>query len=728
MSAHTSHSEDTSPPGDLLSDTPLEHPSRDLLGRSRFAEVIAQSIAGLAGTDSFVFAVCGPWGCGKSTLINFVLHHLSEKQKPGVPFLVVKFNPWWFSGSEQVLNAFLGQMSAALGRHDQKGRLPQLAKRIRLLAKILQPLRLVPGVPPVVGDLAAGLHSSAGTVEAIGEIHDQDVTTLRCEIDTALTTLDHRVLVVVDDIDRLTATQVAQVFLVIRSVADFPNTVYLIGLDPEVVSETLTKEYGVDGSAFLEKIIQMPFSVPMPTGTLIQSLFLRHIESMMHDCEFKGQKYVDFGNIFHDGVKPLLKTPRAAKRIINHLRVAYAALRGEVYVPDLIGIIALEAILPTAVGFVRDNAAHFVGSVGDSEDPAAGKVFCDKWLEEYDQETRSILEATLARLFPRFEAMQGGNRHGGDWEGGWRSDMRVCSEAHFDKYFMLGPQAGTINEADWRGIIERVSDAEAFDRHVLMVCKETGSEPGLTKAMEFLERAQNHGRHKASPETASALFQSLCRLGDDLIAQEDEQFIYLLSIQNELRMQWALQSTLEASGTQQERDALVLSTFHSSMSFATLVGFYKALGYQHNLWGVHSQSAGDKETLVSGKAHTASGELLLSRIEEFARSGALAEHSLWKSIWDGWVLLGAQAPAQKWLESLYATDRGLAKIVRAATSRPRQAMMGDRVATSALAVDVKSLADVFDLDECKERAKRIVDEEPDWLTADLRIPLEALLK
>jgi predicted KAP-like P-loop ATPase len=57
-------------------DTPLQDPSQDLLGRSRFARGLAQGILQMDAEHGFVVALHGPWGSGKSTTLNFVLHYI----------------------------------------------------------------------------------------------------------------------------------------------------------------------------------------------------------------------------------------------------------------------------------------------------------------------------------------------------------------------------------------------------------------------------------------------------------------------------------------------------------------------------------------------------------------------------------------------------------------------------------------------------------------------------
>jgi len=66
----------------------------DLLGYYPFAETLTEGIYNCQSADGLVVALYGPWGTGKSTLLNFVEHALTKKEKH---ITIVRFNPWWFS-------------------------------------------------------------------------------------------------------------------------------------------------------------------------------------------------------------------------------------------------------------------------------------------------------------------------------------------------------------------------------------------------------------------------------------------------------------------------------------------------------------------------------------------------------------------------------------------------------------------------------------------------------
>ena len=84
------------------------------------------------------------------------------------------------------------------------------------------------------------------------------------------------VLVIIDDIDRLSSEQIRLNFQLVASVAKFPNTAYLLVFDKEVVVKSLEKVQEVDGEDYLEKVIQMPIQIPdIHKGNLHAVLFTR---------------------------------------------------------------------------------------------------------------------------------------------------------------------------------------------------------------------------------------------------------------------------------------------------------------------------------------------------------------------------------------------------------------------------------------------------------------------
>lgn len=72
-------------------------------------------------------------------MLNFVRHYLNDMEH-GRRLLIVSYNPWWFSGHEDLVKAFFGQLRAQLG--ERKGLPPKVANKLTDLAEALSEVRL----------------------------------------------------------------------------------------------------------------------------------------------------------------------------------------------------------------------------------------------------------------------------------------------------------------------------------------------------------------------------------------------------------------------------------------------------------------------------------------------------------------------------------------------------------------------------------------------------------
>ena len=253
----------------LLPDTALDDPQLDRLDRAQFAESLSASIQSLQGNDSFVIGLCGPWGSGKTSVLNFVLAGL-DKGEDDSP-IVLRFNPWWFSGREQLLEAFLTQFTATLDMPKRGEKAKKAGKLLGTLSAALRPVSLIPFIGEAAKAGREAVDALAGASKSIGEAASQNVVAIRKEIDELLTDSPNRIIVVMDDIDRLAAKEIAQLFLILKAVADFPRTAYLLAFDQAVVTQAINEQLGVDGKTYLEKIVQLQIDVP-PTAQTALSL------------------------------------------------------------------------------------------------------------------------------------------------------------------------------------------------------------------------------------------------------------------------------------------------------------------------------------------------------------------------------------------------------------------------------------------------------------------------
>ncbi len=90
-------------------DNPIEQPGDDSLGRASVARDFVDQVLSLDSSKGLVVGVLGPWGSGKTSFINLARNRLADSDVP-----VLEFNPWMFSGADQLVESFFVEIAAEL--------------------------------------------------------------------------------------------------------------------------------------------------------------------------------------------------------------------------------------------------------------------------------------------------------------------------------------------------------------------------------------------------------------------------------------------------------------------------------------------------------------------------------------------------------------------------------------------------------------------------------------
>ena len=350
---------------------------------------------------------------------------------------VIDFNPWMFSGSDQLVDFFFTQIGAEL-KIKNKRRFRKIAKLLQKYGGILRPaFQLIPFPGAgAVGDLIVG---AAGTRNA-----DRSVQKVKDDITEVLSKLEKPIVVVIDDIDRLTKIEIREIFKLVRLTASFPNIIYLLAFDRERVEQALSED-GVSGRAYLEKIVLLSFDVPQASEKLLRSRALAELERILSPVTNATLDEDRWPSAYSEVIEPLLSNIRDVTRYAISAKQTIKDLGDKV---DLVDLLAMEALrvfrpeifrrLPTLRNELA-GAGVIAGGAGKRTRKDIEELFKDSADEGYSSAIESLLNefpgnetvaALLAYVFPASQ-----HDHMSEELNTWRTERRMAHIDFLNLYF-----------------------------------------------------------------------------------------------------------------------------------------------------------------------------------------------------------------------------------------------------------------------------------------------------
>lgn len=508
----------------LGADRPIDDPGSDLFGHARFAQMLAKSVLRASPSHGMVVGIYGPWGSGKSTVLNFI-EKLVEQDSHSRPdaegiadVIVLRFNPWWFSGREDLLRRFFVELSRAINKKAPK--LVSVSRAARNLAAAVSKIQGF-ATDPLAKVAVEGALVAIQAAEQLLE-PSTDVCSLKRDLDAALAAEVRRVLVLVDDVDRLPPQEMLDVFQLLKSVGDLTGVTYVLALDRAVVANALSKTFGGFGEGYLDKIVQVPFELPPPTDDALRAQLFASLDDDLVNQLLPFVELEHFNRVFTYGVGALLSTPRHVVRLANALAVTFPSVSGDVNPTDFLALEALRLNVPTAYQAIRDNPDAFVGArplvaSRDSELQDALVREHDTWLAKTG-DARATVEHIVARLFP-------GLLKGGGPSNSERSLLRrrICHEECFAAYFRYSLSPDEATGAELTRLLG-ACDVEAAEA-VFGACLGTDPRAYPSKYLSLLERLSTHLRARQPVVNAETLLAAVLATSDAATRRGNRLFV-----------------------------------------------------------------------------------------------------------------------------------------------------------------------------------------------------------
>ncbi len=514
-------------PATRATDRPLTDPSHDHFQRAPFAQRIAQTLIARQSSDSIVVGLYGKWGEGKSTVLNFIRKSLAEAPDQVV---VLNFNPWRFSDETQLLLNFFGELAKIIGQN----LLTNKQRAIKGFGSYVAPLIPSLSIGPVSADISKSLEALLKTAQP--EVDEQ-----RARIEQLIMESRKRVVVIIDDIDRLEKTQIQAVFRLVKLTADFKQTAYLLAFDDAMVARAIGEVFAsgtedeagsrtlLAGQNFLEKIIQVPLRLPPARADALLDFCFKRVDEALLEAgvEINDADAQRIGSSLRNTILPRLATPRLAVRYANAIAFSLPLLKGEVNPVDFLLVEVMNVFYPELYKFVARHETKLTGSARDfsgelfpSKQHASGesgKTAMDMALDKYkSHDERKAAFALLCTLFPRVKKATSSPGLF-DSNPGLTSltaeeltrYQHIAAPTHFGRYF-----AYTILPGD-------VSDQQFADFISLPYSEQSEVVPGLIGQLgmsTFLQKISLRGSSLNS-EQARSLWKLVSTISPDLSSE-----------------------------------------------------------------------------------------------------------------------------------------------------------------------------------------------------------------
>ena len=293
----------------ILNDWPIEHKEEDIFDLEDESIKLAEKIKILDRKKTWSLAITAPWGTGKTSFLNLILEHISKRD-----FEVVRFIPRDSKSYKTIQEDFFNSIACVLSKYD--------SRCSKTLKDYMASLQLI---------------DNRGVVEKLVNFYRiWNKDSLKDSIKKSFVSLDKKVLVIIDDFDRLSKDEILEVLKLIDSNAAFTNLVFLTAYDKEQVNKSLGDSYTTKDAYFVDKFFNLEFTIPSRPYSYIS----RYIEDKL--CKFLNANKSEKKNIQQTITnrsslfEEYIPTLRDAKRFINQFVLDYKQVRGDVIIDEFL--------------------------------------------------------------------------------------------------------------------------------------------------------------------------------------------------------------------------------------------------------------------------------------------------------------------------------------------------------------------------------------------------------
>ncbi|WP_035645894.1 P-loop NTPase fold protein [Flavobacterium sp. ASV13] len=432
----------------FLDDSAISNPQQDLFNFKFYAGKIQKLIQlNSSNPEPITIGIYGKWGEGKTSFLNLIEDKIDhfEKKEEDKEYLKFHFNPWRYSNEDEMLFDFFDALSKKFYVQESTN-LQEVGKWISKYSKYLKAVKIsaTVGLPKIFNSKVS--FDISEIFQALGEDLKGDELTLdllKNKVNETIKTAKFKVVVFIDDLDRLDKEEIYTILKLIKLNANFSNFIFIVNIDSDHVAKAIKNRYGddiEDGHFFLEKIINIPIHLPKIEDADLREFFRKKLEQVKVNLSLSNSEKAQemFKEIDMEFSSDLFSSPREIIRVLNSFFLGAFAIGDEVNLRDLFWIEYLKIKNGECYNFIKsyhpksgimefDRTVDFNDDYNSNEKPNGTRK---DLLEKFKN-----VNIIINNLFPVYNnglVVLGGGKPNLDL---LDRESRINSLGHYEKYF-----------------------------------------------------------------------------------------------------------------------------------------------------------------------------------------------------------------------------------------------------------------------------------------------------
>lgn len=683
-------------------DCPISSREDDKLNRRNFAESLAKAITYYKNDNCLTISLMGKWGSGKTSIINMVTDYLNnEAERENI---IVPFDPWYFSNKDNLLFQFFDILSNYINKEFtdtvNTDNLKKLGKSLINMTSF---------------NLNFGLGSINIDPEINNSLNDEEtLLDLKNKISKDFENFEKKVIIIIDNIDRLSDKEVQQILMLVKSLADFPHVIYILSFDKDAVLGSLKNLNIYSPELFLEKIIQIPIVVPEIRKFQLNNLIEYYLEDFYNKYHNnKGTLKDDFLDICSE-LRKFINNLRDLYRYINIITFYFSFFKDDININDFMLILAVQLFEYKIYNEIKDNPNLFIVSyenqrkdnIEDNKNKIQEIIKLNSKLAEKD------LYNVLLKLFPRIE-MYYRNIDLESYYTEWEYNLRICTTKYFYNYFTLSLDNKDISIKSFYELC-KLTDVEKISKRFLEY-------DNNNQTKELFDMIINRMRD-IRKENAYYFINSLINIGDQLYISPS------LLLDKRTYLSRILDDLLKKYENNTERYKVLKEAIENSKnSLYTAIEILSDQDFIYNRFNYDNNRKDISEALIDEKDLEQLEEMMVSKIKQWDKTDKLWDSLDLDHILYSWEFWDSETDVKERVKEFISKDKNALRFAKGFRNITATSIHADSHSEIIRKFNIKSMLRYFEnIDELKQKYSEICKNET--LTDEEKEICKSLLK